>query len=80
MVKSLRSRNLEVNATKTKYVHTEEGKQIVKVGDREVIGDREGTVTVGAPVSLAGEVARRWPDEQWEHSQSTKSCSRERAV
>ena len=57
MVASLKNRNLKVNATKTKYVHNMVGKQTVRVGDQEVEGEREGTVTVlGAPVALAGEV------------------------
>ena len=59
MVRSLGERNLRVNATKTKYVHTVEGKQTVKVGEKEVTGDKDGTVTVlGAPVALAGEVVQ----------------------
>ena len=38
---------------------TAEGKQTVKVGEKEVVGEGDGTVTVlGAPVALAGEVVQ----------------------
>ena len=84
MVRSLGARNLKVNATKTKYIHTMEGEQVIKVGDKEVKGERDGTVTVlGAPVALAGEVLRtsqRWPDEHEGHSQHTKNSSRGQGV
>ena len=57
LVESLRIRNLQVNATKTKYVHTQEETQEVKVGDVTVRGEKDGSVTVlGAPITLAGEV------------------------
>ena len=59
MVRSLGARNLQVNATKTKYVHTLEGRQVVKVREKEVVGEKDGAVTVlGAPVALAGEVVQ----------------------
>ena len=57
LVRSLGAKNLKVNAAKTHYVHTMEGEQTLRVGDREITGERDGTVTVlGAPVALAGEV------------------------
>ena len=59
MVSSLRARNLQVNATKTKYVHNQEGKQILKVGETEVEGDKDGSVTVlGASIAMMGEVTQ----------------------
>ena len=60
MVASLRARNLQVNAVKTKYVHNQSGgKQTVQVGDKEVEGEGDGTITVlGAPIALAGEVTQ----------------------
>ena len=57
MVKSLGARNLQVNAAKTKYVHNQEGKQVLKIGNVEVEGDKDGSVTVlGSPIAMAGEV------------------------
>ena len=59
MVASLRRRNLQVNAAKTRYVHNQESKQTIRVGDREVQGEKDGTVTVlGAPIALTGEVTQ----------------------
>ena len=61
MVRSLGARNLQVNATKTKYVHTLEGRQVVKVGEKEVVGEKGGTVVAlaGEVVQVIAEVARR---------------------
>ena len=57
MVRSLRVRNLQVNAAKTQYVHNQEWKQEIKVGDVTVQGEKDGTVAVlGAPITLTGEV------------------------
>ena len=59
MVKSLGARNLKVNATKTKYVHNQEDKQVLKIGEVEVEGDKDGSVTVlGSPIAMAGEVTQ----------------------
>ena len=59
MVRSLRARNLQVNAAKTKYVHNQEGQQVLKVGETEVEGDKDGSVTVlGAPIAVRGEVTQ----------------------
>ena len=59
MVRSLRARNLQVNATKTKYLHNQPGKQTIQVGEVEVEGERDGSVTVlGAPIALTGEVTQ----------------------
>ena len=59
MVRSLRARNLQVNATKTKYVHNQEGKQVIRVGEVDVEGERDGTLTVlGAPVAMTREVTQ----------------------
>ena len=60
MVASLRARNLQVNATKTKYVHSQgEEEQTIQVGDKEVVGERDGTITVlGAPIALSGEATQ----------------------
>ena len=57
MVRSLGTRNLRINAVKTQYVHNTPYKQAVRVGEEEVVGVAEGTVTVlGAPIAMAGEV------------------------
>ena len=59
MVRSLRARNLQVNALKTKYVHNQAGKQVIQVGDAMVEGERDGTVTVlGALIAMTGEVTQ----------------------
>ena len=42
MVRSLRARNLQVNAVKTKYVHNQEGKQVLKIREEEVEGEMKG--------------------------------------
>ena len=80
MVRSLRARNLKVNAAKTKYIHTQEGNQAVKVGDNAVKGAKDGTVTVlGAPVALAGEVVQilAEPEERGGPSLPVGNCSQE---
>ena len=57
LVASLKSRNMKVNATKTKYVHNTAGSHTIEVGGQGVEGERDGTITVlGAPVALSGEV------------------------